>query len=78
MKRIQGIVMVAAFAVAIGGAFASNLDGLTNSFRSDGCVPTNKPALCTSTDSNDLVCTIGGFTYHQDSSCLEPWYIPQQ
>lgn len=77
MKKIQGILMVTAFAVAIGGAFASNLDGLTNSFRSDGCVPTNKPVLCTSTDSNDPVCTIGGFTYYQNSGCSLEWHIPE-
>ncbi len=76
MKKIQGIVMVMAFVLAVGGAFASNLDAFTNAFRSDGCIPANKPALCTSTNVLDPVCTIG-HTYYQDSSCLNEWRIPQ-
>ena len=77
MRKIQGIVMVAAFVLAVGGAFASNLDVLTNAFRSDGCTPVDKPALCTSAYPSDPVCTIGAYTYYQDSSCLDAWHIPQ-
>ncbi|MBL4905767.1 MAG: hypothetical protein JKZ00_07130 [Flavobacteriaceae bacterium] len=77
MKKNQGFLIAAAFAVAIGGAFASNSDALTDSYRSDGCIPVEKPVFCTSTDVNDPVCTIGGLTYNQDSTCLTPWRIPQ-
>ena len=69
--------MVAAFAVAIGGAFASNQKAFTDSYRSDGCVTANKPLVCTSADANDPTCTIGGFTYYRDSGCNLEWHIPQ-
>lgn len=77
MKKIQGILTIAAFAVAIGGAFASNPDAFTDAFRSDGCTPVNKPALCASTNPSDPVCTIGTYTYYQDSGCLNAWHMPQ-
>ncbi|WP_111309611.1 DUF6520 family protein [Confluentibacter sediminis] len=77
MKKNQSFLMIVAFVLAIGGAFAFNQNALTDSFRSDGCNPETKPAICTSTEVNDPVCTIEGLTYYQNDTCSLEWRIPQ-
>ena len=68
MKKIQGFLIVAAFAVAIGGAFAMSDHAVLPGFREPvgggACSSTNVPENCAT--SGTVECSIGAYKYYQN------------
>tara|TARA_R110002033_G_scaffold107609_1_gene154043 strand:+ start:707 stop:958 length:252 start_codon:yes stop_codon:yes gene_type:complete len=70
MKKVQGILTIAAFAVAIGGAFASSQVDILSVFKAPAiggtCQTASLPPNCGIAPGP--VCTLGDDTYYQSKN----------